>query len=335
MLLTNKNIKHPDLVFNGTILENVTCHKHLGLNISSNLKWTSHIDKMLQSVSRMLDVSMKLQYKLDRKTLETIYLSFIRPKLEYGSIIWDDCNIREKVRLEKIQLRAARLVTGAKKGTSHELLYNELNWDKLEVRRHNDKLKFMHKIVNKNMPNYLCEILPDTVGSNVNIKTRTSDNLRQYPCKGASFAKSLMPYCIDMWNELEDDVKSIVDFEVFKNVVIEAKSKEELYNFGDRKWNIIHAQLRLNCSNLNSHLVSLHVLDDATCLCGFETENTNHFFFSCPLYTVERQELMDNVNTICDATLNTLLFGNNDVSLENNQLIFSYVHDFIKKSKRF
>ena len=62
MLLTNKNIKHPDLVFNGTILENVTCHKHLGLNISSNLKWTSHIDKMLQSVSRMLDVSMKLQY---------------------------------------------------------------------------------------------------------------------------------------------------------------------------------------------------------------------------------------------------------------------------------
>ena len=185
------------------------------------------------------------------------------------------------------------------------------------------------------MPNYLCEILPDTVGSNVNIKTRTSDNLRQYPCKGASFAKSLMPYCIDMWNELEDDVKSIVDFEVFKNVVIEAKSKEELYNFGDRKWNIIHAQLRLNCSNLNSHLVSLHVLDDATCLCGFETENTNHFFFSCPLYTVERQELMDNVNTICDATLNTLLFGNNDVSLENNQLIFSYVHDFIKKSKRF
>ena len=335
MLLTNKNVNHPDLIFDGTVLENVTTHKHLGLNFSANLKWSLHIDKMLESASRMLDVSMKLQYKLDRKSLETIYLSFIRPKLEYGSIIWDDCTERDKERLENIQLRAARLVTGAKKGTSHELLYNELNWDKLGDRRQNVKILFMHKIVNKNMPDYLCELLPTKVGENVNIQTRLSHNIKQFPCKGAQYPKSLLPHCIDMWNELDIDVRNIIDYESFKTAVIENKTKEELYNFGDRKLNIIHAQLRLKCSNLNSHLVALHVLDDPKCICGNENETAYHFFFSCPLYTTERKKLFDRISPLCDISLDVILYGNRDIPLEDNSLIFSYVHEFIKMSKRF
>ena len=120
MIISNKKIVYPDLVFNDTVLENVTCHKHLGLNLSNNLKWTQHIDEILTKASKMLDVSMKFQHRLGRKSLETIYESFIRPKLEYGCQIWDDCNIQDKQRLENFQLRAARLVTGAKRGTSHE-----------------------------------------------------------------------------------------------------------------------------------------------------------------------------------------------------------------------
>ena len=33
----------------------------------------------------------KLKFKLDHKSLETIYIAFIRPLLEYGDVIWDDC----------------------------------------------------------------------------------------------------------------------------------------------------------------------------------------------------------------------------------------------------
>lgn len=335
MVITNKNRKHPDLLFNGDVLDSVTSHKHLGITFTTDLKWTTHIDKMLQSASRMLDVSMKLQYKLDRKTIETVYLSFIRPKLEYGSQIWDDCNIRERDRLESFQVRAARLVTGAKKGTSRDLLYNELQWDKLCDRRQNVKLLFMHKIVNRNMPEYLCELLPSKVGDKVSVKTRRSDNTRQFSQKGATFAKSLLPHCIDLWNDLDTDVKNIADFDVFKRAIIESREKEELYNYGERKYNIIHAQLRLNCSNLNSHLVSLHVLDDPSCLCGHVNEDANHFFLSCPLYVQERQTLFNGISAFCDVTLETILYGNKDVSLENNITIFSYVHDFIKLSNRF
>ena len=42
----------------------------------------------------------KLKYKLDRKSLETIYTAFIRPLLEYGSVTWDNCTQYEKHELE-------------------------------------------------------------------------------------------------------------------------------------------------------------------------------------------------------------------------------------------
>ena len=45
----------------------------------------------------------KLKFKLDRKALETIYLVFIRPILEYSDVISDNCTQYVKNELDKIQ----------------------------------------------------------------------------------------------------------------------------------------------------------------------------------------------------------------------------------------
>ena len=68
----------------------------------------------------------KLKYKLDRKSLETIYTVFIRPLLEYGDVIWNNCTEYEKNELHKIQNEAARIATGATKLVSINALYNEV-----------------------------------------------------------------------------------------------------------------------------------------------------------------------------------------------------------------
>ena len=48
------------------------------------------------------------KFKRDRKSLETIYFSLIRPVIEYDDTIWDNCTLQEKQDLAKIQLEAAR-----------------------------------------------------------------------------------------------------------------------------------------------------------------------------------------------------------------------------------
>ena len=57
----------------------------------------------------------KLRFKLDPKSLETIYTSFIRSLVEYSDVIWDNCTQAEKHELEKIYTEAARIACGASK----------------------------------------------------------------------------------------------------------------------------------------------------------------------------------------------------------------------------
>ena len=87
----------------------------------------------------------KLKFTLDRKSLETIYFSFIRPLLEYADVVWDNCTQYEVDELEKIYIEAARIVTGATKLVSIDSLYTETGWETLASRRLNHKLLLFFK----------------------------------------------------------------------------------------------------------------------------------------------------------------------------------------------
>ena len=63
-------------------LECETKHTHLGLTISDNLKWTDHIGDIAAKASNRVDLLSRLSCKLDRKTLDIMYKSFIRPVME-------------------------------------------------------------------------------------------------------------------------------------------------------------------------------------------------------------------------------------------------------------
>ena len=63
-------------------------------------------------------------------------------------MVWDHCTLYEVNELEKIQLDTARIVTGANKPVSLEMLYKETGWETLEVRRSKHKLRLFYKTNN-------------------------------------------------------------------------------------------------------------------------------------------------------------------------------------------
>ena len=88
----------------------------------------------------------KFNFPFDRQALEKNYISFIRPLLEYADFVWDNC-IKYKVNaLEKVQVEAARIVTGETKLVSLDMLYRETGWETLESRRRYHKLYSFYKI---------------------------------------------------------------------------------------------------------------------------------------------------------------------------------------------
>ena len=87
-------------MFNQQINE-VEHHKHLGVFFSSDCSWHKHIDYIKEKAWTRINIMRKLKYDLDRKSLETIYIVFIRPILEYADVLWDHCTQAEKQELEK------------------------------------------------------------------------------------------------------------------------------------------------------------------------------------------------------------------------------------------
>ena len=69
-----------------------------------------------------------LKFKLRRQSLNQIYISFLRPRLEYASVVWDNCTQLEKDSLEIIQHESARIVTETTRSVSIDTLYKEIGW---------------------------------------------------------------------------------------------------------------------------------------------------------------------------------------------------------------
>jgi len=330
MTCSFKKTKHPDIVFNNLVLPETKTHKHLGLTLNNNLTWSDHINNILKSVSPIVDVLKKLKYSLDRESLEKIYFSFIRSKLEYGCHIWDNCSKTDAKSLETLQLNVARIVTGARKGTSHLLINNELHWPSLESRRKGSKLKNFFKIISNAAPGYLQSLIPKKF-SDVRPESRNPNNFYLIPARTETFKNSFIPSTISIWNSLDPSDRTPSHFLSYMQ-----QPPIPLFYYGSRQSNIKHAQLRMNCSKLNHHLFLLHVINSPACQCGFDCEDSNHYLLNCPLFHQDRIRMLLGIGLICDLeiTCDLLLKGSNSVNLDTNHKIFNIVHAFIDASGR-
>ena len=79
---------HPPLFMDNQIIKEVSSHKHLGNFLSNYCSW--HIDHVKEKAWVRINVMRRLKFRLNRKSLETIHFSLIRPLLEYADVIWDN-----------------------------------------------------------------------------------------------------------------------------------------------------------------------------------------------------------------------------------------------------
>ena len=72
---------HPPLFMSDVQIKEVASHKHLGIHLSSDCTWHTHIDYIKEKAWLRLNIMRRLKFILDRRSLETVYTSFIRPLL--------------------------------------------------------------------------------------------------------------------------------------------------------------------------------------------------------------------------------------------------------------
>ena len=338
-LVSRKLIKpvHPPLFMEGSQIMEVESHKHLGIFFSNDCTWHKHIDYIKDKAWKPENAIRKLKFEFDRKSLEIIYLSFIRPILEYGDTIWDNCTQYEKVELDKIQNEAARIVTGTTKLVSIENLYEETKWKTLEERRRKHKLTLFYKMVNNLSPSYLSSLVPQPVNAVSAYNLRNSNNIQNVPARSNYYYNSFLPSTIRDWNSLPVDTRNSESLASFKrklNSRITRTFVPKYYYTGNRKLQVLHTRLRTNCSSLNHDLFLKNITDSPLCRCG-GIENVEHFFMSCPLYFNQRADLITSISVHTTVSLPIVLHGNSMLSFDINSVIFEAVQKYIKDTKRF
>jgi hypothetical protein len=278
-------------------------------------------------------------YILDRRSIETLYTSFVRPTIEYASEVWDNCNQEEKQSLENIQIEASRIATGAKRGTSHAFLYNETKWEPLQERRNRQKLNMMYKIVNGKAPDSLTQLIPDRTDQRTEYNLRTPENITTPHTRTDSLRNSFIPSTIRAWNALPNETRNAESLESFKKKIkppANEKTKERFYT-GNRKLQILHTRIRALNSDLKADLFAINLSEDPLCTCGDNIEDRSHYLMQCGEHTDARNKLRRKCTDlgINDITTETLLYGDNNFDEKTNIKLMKAVQNFIKDSKRF
>ena len=125
---------------------------------------------MLDKAWTRIGLIRSLKYHLNRPCLENMFMSFIRPLLEYGDIIWDNCTNQQKSDTAYVQNEAARTVTGATKYCNVNSMLAELKWDFLTDIRRKHKLIALYKMNHPLSPKHLY-LLPTQQQTRYNLRT--------------------------------------------------------------------------------------------------------------------------------------------------------------------
>ena len=180
LYISNKNEFLPDLYLDGELIKNV------------------------KSQIRCIKL---LKFKINRKSLEIFYFSFIRSVMEYGDVLFAGASAKDLEKINKIELEAMRVVTGTTYRCSSALLKLECGWENISQRRNNHVLILLFKVMKGDAPNGLKKIFYDLsyVPEKYNLRKII---LRISYCRTSQYKQSFFPLAIKQWNSLSYEFKS-------------------------------------------------------------------------------------------------------------------------------
>ena len=85
------------------ILDEVDEAKYLGILVSNDLQWSSHIKGVSKKANATLGFLRRNLRHCPQKFKEGAYIAMVRSVLEYSGSVWDPYLVKDKDALEKIQ----------------------------------------------------------------------------------------------------------------------------------------------------------------------------------------------------------------------------------------
>ena len=196
------------------IIKRVDHTKSLGLTIDAQLSWGKHVEEICKKVSSAIGALKRVRPFISKETAIQIYNALIMPHFDYCSPVWDCLSGYLSDKLQKLQNRAARVITKSPFDTSSNHLLSTLSWERLSLRRKKQKALMMYKTMNDLAPEYLQSLFSQR-HSVYNL--RNSEGRLTLSKPSTNYLKRSFSYSRAMlWNNLPKSFKKAASIEHFK-----------------------------------------------------------------------------------------------------------------------
>ena len=128
--------------------------RDLGVICNNNLLFKEHIEDISMKSKIMSGILLRTFILRDRKTMITLFNTYIRSRLEYCSVIWSPTTQADINRIERIQKSFTSRIEGLENMNYHERL-KELKMYSLERRRERYLIIFAWKMIEGKRENIL------------------------------------------------------------------------------------------------------------------------------------------------------------------------------------
>ena len=132
-----------------TIRQQVTSNPYLGITLSEDIQWSTHIQNITIKTNSTLGFLHRSLKNCPEECRKLAYISLVRSTLEYGSSIWDPYLQKDINSTEKVQRQDARFIKRDYKSREEGCvtnMLNDLDLPSLQQPREFNKLVFLFKI---------------------------------------------------------------------------------------------------------------------------------------------------------------------------------------------
>ena len=135
-----------------------------------------------------------------------------------------------------------------------------------------------------------------------NYRIRNADDVPCFNIRHNFFKNSFFPCAVIEWNKLDSRIRKVKSFIDFKKNILSFKRPKanSVFNCNSSKGLKFVTRLRLGLSQLRKHKLK-HSFQDSIntlCSCSLDVESAIHYFFHCPLFTIERHTLLNTISQI-------------------------------------
>ena len=209
----------PRFAINDFQVSQVTTAKSLGVTIDDRLDWSGHIEKVTKTVASGIAAIKRIRHLVPQATLDLIYQALIRPHLDYCNIVWVNCGITLRDKVQKLQNRTARVLTYSNYDKDAGHLFKLLGWKNLACQQQIQRTTMVYRSLHGLAPNYLSSKFERR---EIAYDLRDSENKLNVPLPRTDYYKNSFSYSgAIFWNSLPCNLREAESLGQFKRLLKE------------------------------------------------------------------------------------------------------------------